>query len=279
MRRIEPNVISDAIRDLVLEASFNLPGSVLDAVRDAIERETNPARAILEEMVENARVAADKRIALCQDCGLAVVFVELGRECHLLGDLYRAIDDGVAGAYADGCLRASSLADPLRRDSNTGDNTPAIVHLRLTEGDQITLHVAPKGGGSENMSAVDMLVPAVGRQGVIDRVVKQVEFAGGKPCPPLVLGIGVGGTMETAAVLSKWALMRELGEPSPDAETALLEQDILAAVNATGIGPMGLGGQTTALAVHVEKHPCHIASLPLAINLQCHSARHACTTI
>jgi len=264
---------------MVLDASFNLPERVLLALRRAADVESGPARAVLEALVENARIAAERRIALCQDCGLPLVFAEIGRQCHLSGDLYAAVNDGVARAYADGYLRKSVLGDPLRRDSNTGDNTPAVVHVRITDGDGVTLHVAPKGGGSENMSAVDMLVPAVGRQGVIDRVVKQVTLAGGKPCPPLVLGVAIGGTMEQAAVLAKWALMRELGEPSPDPETAELEKDILEAVNATGVGPMGLGGRTTALAVHVEKHPCHIASLPLAINLQCHAARHATETI
>lgn len=279
MRDVEPMAISSAVYRMALESSFNLPERVLDALRRAGDVEVGPARAVMETLVENARIAAERRIALCQDCGLVVVFAEIGRECHLVGDPYAAINDGITRAYADGYLRKSVLGDPLRRDSNTGDNTPAVVHVRITEGDAITLHVAPKGGGSENMSTVDMLVPAVGRQGVIDRVVKQVTFAGGKPCPPLVVGVAIGGTMEQAAVLSKWALMRELGDPSPDPETAELERDILEAVNATGVGPMGLGGKTTALAVHVEKYPCHIASLPLAINLQCHAARHAMATI
>lgn len=279
MRDIEPMTISSAVYQMVLESSYSLPERVLDAMHRAIDVEVGPGRAVMETLVENARIAADRRIALCQDCGFVVVFAEIGRDCHLSGDLYAAVNDGVARAYADGYLRKSVLGDPLRRDSNTGHNTPAVVHVRITEGDAITLHVAPKGGGSENMSAVDMLVPAVGRQGVIDRVVKQVTFAGGKPCPPLVVGVAIGGTMDQAAVLSKWALMRELGDPSPDPETAELERDILRAVNATGVGPMGLGGKTTALAVHVEKYPCHIASLPLAINLQCHAARHAMATI
>lgn len=274
MRQIESQTIADAIYEMALSAGYSLPEPVLTALQYAVERETGPARVVLETIVENARVAAETKLALCQDCGMVVIFAEVGRDCHLNGDLQQAVDQGVARAYRDGYLRKSVLADPLRRDSNTGDNTPAVVHVKLVEGDRICLHLAPKGGGSENMSVVDMLVPAVGRQGVIDRIVEQVVRGGGKPCPPLIVGVGLGGTMEKAALLSKWALMRTMGESSPDPDTAALERDILEAVNATGIGPMGLGGRTTALAVHVEKHPCHIASLPLAINLQCHSARH-----
>ena len=279
MRQIDTQVLSDTVYELVLEASYELPAGVLAMLQAAAESETGAARVVLEAIVENARIAAETRTAICQDCGLAVIFAEIGRECHLTGDLYAALNDGVARAYRDGHLRKSSLAEPLKRDSNSGDNLPAIVHVTITAGDRITLHVAPKGGGSENMSTVDMLVPAVGRQGVIERIVEQVVFAGGKPCPPLIIGVGLGGTMEKAALLSKWALMREAGEASPEPEVAELEQAILEAVNATGVGPMGLGGMTTALAVHVERHPCHIASLPLAINLQCHAARHKSATI
>jgi fumarate hydratase subunit alpha len=274
MRQIDSQVLSDAVYGLVLEASFDLPAGVSAMLEAAAERETGAARVVLKTIIENAHIAAETRTAICQDCGLVVIFAEIGRDCHLTGDLYAALDDGVARAYQDGYLRKSSLADPLKRDSNTGDNLPAIVHVTIVAGDRITLHVAPKGGGSENMSTVDMLVPTAGRQGVIDRIVEQVVFAGGKPCPPLIIGVGLGGTMEKAALLSKWALMREAGEASPEPDVAKLENDILEAVNGTGVGPMGLGGRTTALAVHVERHACHIASLPLAINLQCHAARH-----
>ncbi len=279
MREIDCQIITDTVYDLALKANYILPDPVLEALEDALAQEIGVARTVMETLVENARIAAETKVPLCQDCGLVVVFAEIGRDCHLSGDLYAAINGGVARAYEDGYLRKSVLADPLCRDSNTGDNTPAVVHVTLTDGDRVNLHLAPKGGGSENMSVVDMLVPAVGRQGVIDRVVEQVIAGGGKPCPPLIIGVGLGGTMDRAAVLSKWAIMRSLGEPSPDPETAELERDILAAANATGVGPMGLGGRTTALAVHVEKHPCHIASLPLAINLQCHAARHQQATI
>ncbi|MFP3904764.1 MAG: fumarate hydratase [Armatimonadota bacterium] len=274
MREITPKQITDTVYRLATEAAFELPERVLKALHRAFEAETGPARTVLQTLMENARIARQERIALCQDCGLVVVFARVGRDCHLAGDLYDAINRGVAGAYEDGYLRKSVLEKPLQRDSNTGDNTPAVVHVELVDGANIELHLAPKGGGSENMSTVDMLVPAVGRDGVVEHIADHVARAGGKPCPPLIVGIGLGGTMEKATLLSKWSLMRPLGEPSPDPEVAKLEADILEAVNATGVGPMGLGGKTTALAVHVEEHPCHIASLPLAINLQCHAARH-----
>ncbi len=274
MREIRPQQITETVYRLATDAAFELPEEVLAALQDALEQETGPARAVLETLVENARIAAEERIALCQDCGLVVLFTRVGRDCHVSGDLYDAIDRGVAEAYSDGYLRKSVLQKPLQRDSNTGNNTPAVVHVQLVDGENIELHLAPKGGGSENMSTVDMLVPAVGRDGVIKHIAHHVAQAGGKSCPPLIVGVGLGGTMEKAALLSKWSLMRPLGEPSPDAEVAKLEAEILQAVNETGVGPMGLGGKTTALAVHVEEHPCHIASLPLAINLQCHAARH-----
>ncbi|MEI6500066.1 MAG: fumarate hydratase [Armatimonadota bacterium] len=275
MREIRCTDIADAVAGMFQEANFDLPADVLAALRRAASEETSPqARGILETLVRNAEIAADKRVAMCQDCGLSVVFAELGRDCHLDGDLYAAVDEGVRRGYADGYLRKSVLADPLKRDSNTGDNTPAIVHLRLVEGDRLTLHAAPKGGGSENMSALWMLWPSAGRQGVVDSIVRRLREAGGKPCPPLVLGVGLGGTFEQAALIAKHSLLRPLGEPSPLPEVAELEQELLDAVNATGVGPMGMGGKTTALAVHVERHPCHIASLPLALNVQCHAARH-----
>lgn len=275
MREIRCTDISEAVARLFLEANFDLPADVLAALQRAAREETSAqARGILETLLRNAEIAADKRLAMCQDCGLAVIFAELGRDCHLDGDLYAAIDEGVRQGYAEGHLRKSALADPLQRNSNTGDNTPAIVHLRLVAGDRLTLHAAPKGGGSENMSALWMLSPSAGREGVIDSIVGRIRQAGGKPCPPLVLGVGLGGTFEKAALLAKQSLLRPLGDPSPLAEVAALEAELLAQVNATGVGPMGMGGKTTALAVHVERHPCHIASLPLALNVQCHAARH-----
>jgi len=275
MREIACSQITGAVADLCRAANFGLPQDVSDALRRAKERETHPlAVDTLDKLLLNARIAEEEQIAMCQDCGIAVVFVDLGREVHLDGDLYAAVDEGVRRGYADGYLRKSMVRDPLRRHTNTGDNTPAIVHLRLVEGDRLALTVAPKGGGSENMSAVWMMVPAEGRDGLVSRVVQKITEAGGKPCPPLVLGIGLGGNLEKAALLAKEALLRPVGEPSPEPDLAELEKDLLEAVNATGVGPMGLGGMTTALAVHVLRHPCHIASLPVAMNVQCHASRH-----
>jgi len=275
MREIACSQITGAVADLCRAANFGLPQDVIDALRRAKERETHPlAVDTLDKLLLNARIAEEEQIAICQDCGIAVVFVDLGREVHLDGDLYAAVDEGVRRGYADGYLRKSMVRDPLRRHTNTGDNTPAIVHLRLVEGDRLALTVAPKGGGSENMSAVWMMVPAEGRDGLVSRVVQKITEAGGKPCPPLVLGIGLGGNLEKAALLAKEALLRPVGEPSPEPDLAELEKDLLEAVNATGVGPMGLGGMTTALAVHVLRHPCHIASLPVAMNVQCHASRH-----
>lgn len=275
MREIACSQITGAVAELCQAANFRLPEDVLDALRRAKERETHPlALDTLDKLLLNARIAEEEQIAICQDCGIAVVFVDLGREVHLDGDLYAAIDEGVRRGYADGYLRKSMVRDPLRREANTGDNTPAIVHLRLVEGDRLAITVAPKGGGSENMSAVWMMVPAEGRDGLVSRVVQRIREAGGKPCPPLILGIGLGGNLEKAALLAKEALLRPVGEASPEPELAELEKDLLEAVNATGVGPMGLGGRTTALAVHVLRHPCHIASLPVAMNVQCHAARH-----
>ncbi len=275
VREISADAIAAAVAEMSVEANFELPEDVLAALRTARDAETSDvARDVLDQLIENARIAHEQRVALCQDCGIAVVFVELGRDAHLDGDLYEAIDRGVREGYRDAYLRKSMVLNPLRRDTNTGDNTPAIVHLKLVEGDRLKLTLAPKGGGSENMSAVWMMVPSEGEDGVVKRIVERIQQAGGKPCPPLVLGVGLGGNLEKAALMAKESLLRPVGEPSPIPELAALESRLLEAVNATGVGPMGLGGRTTALAVHVERHPCHIASLPLALNVQCHSARH-----
>jgi fumarate hydratase subunit alpha len=280
MREIRGQEIADTVARLLQEANFDLPEDAVTALRRGLAQETDELpRAVLQTLLDNATVAREQRLAMCQDCGLAVVFVELGRDCHLDGDLYAALDDGVRQAYRDGCLRASVLANPLDRGSNTGDNTPAFVHVRLLPGDRLTLHCAPKGGGSENMSALWMLSPSAGRAGVVEHIVERVREAGGKPCPPLVLGVGLGGNFEKAALLAKEALLRPLGQPSPVPEVAELEQDILTRVNETNVGPTGLGGRTTALAVHVERHPCHLASLPVALNVQCHAARHKSATL
>lgn len=276
MRDIEANLITEAVADMARRSNVELPPEVVAALGAARARETSPiAREVLDQLLLNAECAAETGLPLCQDTGVAVVFVDLGQDAHLVGGgLQEAIDAGVRRGYEEGYLRKSVVRDPLDRATNTGDNTPAVVHVRIVPGDRVAVHFAPKGGGSENMSALWMLTPAQGREGVIEAIAAQIRAAGGMPCPPLVLGVGLGGTFELSALVAKRALLRPLGEPSPIADMAALEADILAAVNATGVGPMGLGGVTTALAVHVERHPCHIASLPLALNVQCHAARH-----
>jgi len=275
MRDIEPAVITQTVARLCQTANYELPHDVRQALERARHGETAAVACdVLDQLLQNADIAREQRIALCQDCGVAVLFAEIGSDAHINGDLYQAIDEGVRIGYAEGFLRKSMVRDPLLRDTNTGDNTPAVVHIKLVAGDGLKLTLAPKGGGSENMSAVWMMVPAEGRQGVVSRIVERVCQAGGKPCPPLILGVGLGGTMEKAALMAKEALLRNVGRPSDIPEVAELEAELLEAVNATGVGPMGLGGATTALAVHVERHPCHIASLPLALNVQCHAARH-----
>lgn len=276
MRDIEVNLITEAVADMARRSNVELPPEVVAALGAARARETSPtAREVLNQLLLNAERAQETGLPLCQDTGVAVVFVDLGQDAHLVGGgLQEAIDAGVRRGYEEGYLRKSVVRDPLDRATNTGDNTPAVVHVRIVAGDRVTVHFAPKGGGSENMSALWMLTPAQGREGVIEAIAAQIRAAGGMPCPPLVLGVGLGGTFELSALLAKRALLRPLGAPAPIADVAALEADILAAVNATGVGPMGLGGVTTALAVHVERHPCHIASLPLALNVQCHAARH-----
>ena len=232
-------------------------------------------REVLDQILENAKVAGERQLPLCQDCGLAVVFLELGQDVHIVGgDLNEAIAEGVRRGYQDGYLRKSAVAQPFSARVNTKDNTPPIIHTTIVPGDRLRLIVAPKGGGSENMSQLAMLKPADGREGVIRFVVDSVRRAGANPCPPIIVGVGIGGTAEKAMWLAKHSLLREVGQPSHDPEVAALEAEILERVNRTGIGPQGFGGLTTALAVHVETFPAHIASLPVAVNIQCHSARH-----
>jgi fumarate hydratase subunit alpha len=281
MREIDVANIADAVARMSREANTQLPEDVVAALGAARENEDSAnAREVLDQLLRNAERAGETGLPLCQDTGVAVVFVDLGQDVHLTGGaLQKAVDEGVRRGYDEGHLRKSIVRDPLDRSTNTGDNTPAVVHTRLVPGDQLTLHFAPKGGGSENMSALWMLTPAQGRQGVVEAITSQIAAAGGMPCPPLVLGVGIGGTFEVSALQAKRALLRPLGEPSPAEDLAELEREVLAAVNATGVGPMGLGGRTTALAVHIERHPCHIASLPLALNVQCHAARHMTTVI
>ncbi len=277
MRDISTQDVQQAVASLCVQANYRLPPDVLTALRRARDDEPSPVgQQILDQLLQNARIAMDGTYPLCQDCGLAVVWLELGQDVHVIGgDLYEAVQAGVRQGYDEGYLRRSIVDRPFSSRTNTGDNTPAVIHTRIAPGDQMRLYVCPKGGGSENMSALAMLKPADGREGLIDFVVGIVERAGANPCPPLIVGVGAGGNAETAMVMAKHALLRTVGEPSPDPETAALERALLERINALGIGPQGLGGRTTALAVHVEAAPCHMTGLPVGVNLQCHAARHA----
>ena len=280
IRTITREQISAAVEGLVAEANFYLPEDVRRLLEAAREREKSPlCRETLGDILKNAEIAAKRQMPICQDTGLAVFFVELGQDVHIEGDFQQAMDEGVARGYQNAYLRKSTQDHPLGERANRGDNTPAICHITLVPGDKLKITVCPKGGGSENMSAVAMLTPSQGREGVKKFIVDTVRRAGGNPCPPLIVGVGVGGTMETAALLAKQSLCREAGQPNPDAETAEFEREVLDAVNALGIGAQGFGGTETALAVHVLTHPVHLASLPVAVNLQCHAARHKSVVI
>jgi len=276
MREIPAQAVTEAVEGLFAEANLKLPEDVTAALRRALETEISPSgREVLSRILENAEIAAAETIPLCQDTGAAVVFLKLGQDLHVTGGGLRdAVNQGVKRAYIDAYLRKSMVARPYSARTNTGDNTPAMIHTDIVPGDKLEVTVLPKGGGAENMTRLAMLLPAAGRQGVIDFVVEAVDAAGSNPCPPVIVGVGIGGTAETTLLLAKKALLRKVGEPNPNPEHAELERDLLTAVNALGIGPMGFGGGVTALAVHVEALPCHIASLPVAVNLQCHSARH-----
>jgi len=275
MRDLHVDEISRTVRDLYVRAATELPQEVLDALDRAIAQEESPlAVEVLEQLKANAAVARRTGLPLCQDTGMAVIFAEMGQDCHVVGgDFNQAIHEGVRRGYREGFLRPSVVEGPLRR-VNTGDNTPGVIHLQLVPGDRLKLTVITKGFGCENMSALRMLTPADGIAGIRRVVVETVEQAGGNPCPPLVVGVGVGGTFDHCAYLAKRAVFRPLGSAHPDGRTAALEQDLLRAINALGIGPQAVGGRTTALAVHIETHPAHIASLPVAVNLQCHSHRY-----
>jgi len=274
MRQVKAEEITAVVAALCREANVALGADVLNALAEARKREESPqGKDALEKLLANAALAREEGIPLCQDTGLAVVFIEVGQEVHVDGDLEAAVHAGVRRGYTAGYLRSSVVRHPLDR-VNTGDNTPAVLHTRLVPGDRLKITVVPKGAGSENMSALRMLKPADGVEGVKRFVLETVEKAGPNACPPLVVGVGIGGTMEKAALLAKEALLRPLGEKSKDTLAAALEEELLGAINRSGIGPLGLGGRVTALAVHVEVYPCHIASLPVAVNLSCHAVRH-----
>jgi fumarate hydratase subunit alpha len=276
MREIKAEEIIRTVARLFQEANFYLPEDVVKALEQARDKEESPVgKEVLERILENKDISAKEQIPLCQDTGSAVVFLELGQDAHVTGgDLVQAINEGVRQGYEAGYLRKSMADKPYSARANTKDNTPALIHTDIVPGDKLKITVLPKGGGAENMARLGMLTPAKGKQGIVDFVVKAVEEAGSNPCPPVVVGVGIGGTAETTITLAKRALLRTIGEHNPEPEYAELEKEILEKVNKLGVGPMGYGGRTTALAVNVEALPCHIASMPVAVNLNCHSARH-----
>lgn len=275
IREIGAERITQAVARLCIESNCVLDENLLSCMQEAAKGEEGRSRLALELLVENARLAAQRKQAVCQDTGMTVVFLDIGQDVHIFGgDLYSAINKGVAKAYKEGYFRSSIVDGPLDR-KNTGDNTPAVIHTEIVPGDQVKVVVAPKGFGSENMSAVAMLKPAEGVQGVKDFVVRTIKNAGANPCPPIVVGIGIGGTLEKAALLSKKALLRPAGQHHPDEKLGALESELLGLINEIGIGPQGFGGRTTALAVAVETYPTHIAGLPVSVNICCHVCRHA----
>jgi len=275
MREIDVKDITAAVRQLCLDAAYYLPEDVERALRDFREAEPSPVgRDVLDVIIKNAEIARDEEVAICQDTGYAVAFVTLGQEVRITGGgLTEAIAEGVRRAYADGYLRKSIVEDPLRR-KNTGDNTPPVIHYDVVPGDALKIHFEPKGGGCENMSRVAMLKPADGVEGVRRFVLRAVDEAGPNPCPPTIIGVGIGGDFEKSAILAKKATLRTVGSYNPDPYYAGLEKQWLEEINRLGVGPQGLGGRTTSLWLAIETYPCHIASLPAAVNVQCHAARH-----
>lgn len=279
MRNIDAKVIEDTVARLCIEANLRLPPDVINAIERAEKAEPwDGAKRILSLLGDNVRIASEKTLPVCQDTGMACVFVELGQDVHIEGDFEQAVNNGMRRGYGEGYLRKSVVCDPLRR-VNTGDNTPALVTVKLTRGDKMRITVMPKGFGSENMSALKMLKPADGVEGVRNFVLDTVEKAGANPCPPIIVGVGIGGSFDKAACLAKHALLRPVNEPNPDEYYAALERELLDKINALGIGPQGFGGKTTALAVLIEAMPTHVAGLPVAVNISCHATRRASASL
>ncbi len=276
MREINVEEITKVVEKLCIESNYYLPQDVKKALEEALEKEESPlAKEILQDILKNQDIARTNNVPICQDTGLAVIFLELGQDVRLIGgDLNEAIDEGVRRGYKYGYLRKSAVDDPFMVRKNTGDNTPAIIHTKIVPGDKIKMILAPKGGGSENMSALAMLKPSDGIKGIKKFVVDTVDKAGSNPCPPIIVGIGIGGTIEKTTLLAKQALLRTVGDHNENTEVANLEKELLEEINKLGIGPQGFGGTSTALAVNIETFPAHIASMPVAVNIQCHVARH-----
>ena len=276
MREVSVSEITKNIREMCIEANHFLSPDMKQVFDEAVSREESPlGKQILNQLEENLRIAGEDMIPICQDTGMAVVFVKAGQEVHFTGgSLTEAVNEGVRQGYVEGFLRKSVVQDPIDR-VNTGDNTPAVLHYEIVEGDQVEITVAPKGFGSENMSRLGMLKPADGVEGVKNFVIETVRLAGSNPCPPIVLGIGIGGSFDKVAYLAKHALLRPIDQPNPDPYYAQLEQELLEAVNALGVGPQGFGGQTTCLGLSIETAPTHVAGLPVAVNVSCHVTRRA----
>jgi len=276
LRELAASTITDQVAEMCEKANIYLGEDVFTALKDALETEESPTgKEVLKQLIENVEIARNEQIPICQDTGFAVFFVEWGQDVHLTGgSLEEAINAGVKRGYDEGYLRKSIVKDPLFDRKNTGDNTPAVIYTDMVPGDKVKISFAPKGGGSENMSAVKMLKPSDGEEGFVDFVVNQVKTAGPNPCPPIVVGVGVGGTFDKVAVLSKKALFRKVGESNPNPRFAELEKKIKDKINDLGVGPQGFGGRTFALAVHIEDYPSHIASMAAAVNLNCHACRH-----
>ncbi|MEM4250514.1 MAG: fumarate hydratase [Candidatus Bathyarchaeia archaeon] len=281
MREVDAAEIVSTVKRLCIDANIYLSIDVIEKIEESLRTEDSPtAREILEQILVNAKLAAEEQMPMCQDTGVAVVFVELGQEVHITGgDFVQAINEGVRQGYRDGYLRKSIVKDPVFDRKNTEDNTPAIIHTEITPGEAVKITIAPKGAGSENMSEVKMMKPADGVEGIEDFIVECVKRSDGSPCPPIVVGVGVGGNFESCSYLSKKALLRPLNRSNPDPRWGAVEAEVLERINRLGIGPMGLGGRTTALAVQILTAPCHIASMPVAVNLQCHAQRHRTATI
>ncbi len=274
MREVKVKELSLKIEELLLDACTNIPNNILETLKQAINKEESPlGKEVINRIIKNDELAKEKNLPICQDTGVVVCFLEVGYDVHFDGDVYEAINEGVSNAYTKGYLRKSVVKHPLDR-VNTKNNTPAITHIKLVPGDKVKIHVAPKGGGSENMSLVKMLIPADGVEGIKKLVLNTVFNGGGKPCPPIIVGLGIGGNLEKSALLAKEALMREVDDINPDPILYNLEKELLEEINKLGVGPMGFGGKVTCLAVKINAYPCHIASLPVAINIQCHASRH-----
>jgi fumarate hydratase subunit alpha len=277
MKEIKTDAIIDAVEALCYTAAYDLPQDVEDCIKANKEKEESEfGKYIFEQILENVEYSRKERVAICQDTGAAVFFIEMGQDVHIVGGSFNdAINEGVRRGYNKGYLRKSMVREPVFERKNTGDNTPAIIHIDIVPGDKLKILLMPKGGGSENMARLAMLTPSAGIKGLKKFVVDAVREAGGNPCPPVIVGVGIGGTMEKTTLLAKKALGRRIGSPNADPRYAQLEQELLEEINNTGVGPQGLGGRITALAVHIEYFPAHITGMPVAVNLNCHASRHA----